>query len=350
MSLATHAMTKNAHVEAARPSMHHNASLDGITFNNMFKPAALGLTDAMFAHGRIETPFPPRAQFTPGHAWGHPWMPYSTAGMPSVDMLVLPKPEPTNEQRHESTDSDLKVSYTSAVDLANALFPTHTTTEGHVHSRLEQLDADIGSLSGHRDQMEEGLLNHKQELINLGTGHKFFKDELQAMDEGLGNHTAVLKELQKSSVDVLKRLKKHQTDLDVLASQVALTQASGAGKDVNMQMSELKATTKKQMAEIVANTEKLHSRFRSHANEMAEQVDSVKKKVEGLNRSHQEVHRGLQQHTSSIDSHTLELNSLNVKNIASNAHVARLSSAVQNTSARPPSAVVDFAVLAPRRR
>jgi hypothetical protein len=108
MSLATHAMTKNAPVEAAPPSLNRNACMNGLTFNNMFKPSALGHTDALFAHGHTETPLPPHARFAHGQTWGQPWMPYSTASMPSVDMLVLPKTEQTNGQTQPSADSDVK--------------------------------------------------------------------------------------------------------------------------------------------------------------------------------------------------------------------------------------------------
>ena len=76
-------------------------------------------------------------------------MPYSTASMPSVDMLVLPKTEQTNGQTQPSADSDVKVSYTSAADLATLLFPTQTAIDSHVISRLQKVDTDIDDLSAH---------------------------------------------------------------------------------------------------------------------------------------------------------------------------------------------------------
>ena len=80
MSLATHAMTKNAPQEAAPSMMNRNACMNGLTLHNMFKPSAFG---------HVETLSPTHTPFAHGQPWGQPWMPYSTAAMPSVDMLVF---------------------------------------------------------------------------------------------------------------------------------------------------------------------------------------------------------------------------------------------------------------------
>jgi hypothetical protein len=79
MSLVTHAMTKNAPQEAAPPLMNRNACINGLTLNNIFKPSAFG---------QAETLFPTHVPFAHGQPWGQPWMPYSTAAMPSVDVPV----------------------------------------------------------------------------------------------------------------------------------------------------------------------------------------------------------------------------------------------------------------------
>ena len=145
MSLATHAITKNAPAEAPPPLMNRNACMNDFTLNNMFKPSAFA---------QPETLFQTHAPFAHGQAWGQPWMPYSTAAMPSVDVLVLPKQQQaaqTKEQTQASADCDVKVSYTSAEDLANLLFPSHSAVDSEVHSLLQQLNSDVDDLNEHRE-------------------------------------------------------------------------------------------------------------------------------------------------------------------------------------------------------
>ena len=135
MSLATHAMTKNAPQDP--PPMNRNACMNGLVLHNIFKPS-----HALFAHGQ---------------QWGQPsplqpWTPYSTAAMPSVDVLALPrqKAEETNDKK-QASDCDVQVSYTSAEDLANVLFPTHSAVDSEVRSLSQQLNSDVDDLNEHRE-------------------------------------------------------------------------------------------------------------------------------------------------------------------------------------------------------
>ena len=349
MSLATHAITKNAPAEAPPPLMNRNACMNDFTLNNMFKPSAFA---------QPETLFQTHAPFAHGQAWGQPWMPYSTAAMPSVDVLVLPKQQQaaqTKEQTQASADCDVKVSYTSAEDLANVLFPTHGAADSQV--RLQQLHSDVNDLSEHRELVHDALEDHKRHLENLKQRHDDFESdileiddnledhkrhigelnkmhanlqsEFQEMDHGLKDHQSHIRDIQENTAKALKQLKAHEKHIGELSRSVQCLHSSAGSSDMTKQVSTLEA-----------NTRKLESQFTAHASSVAEKVDSVHRQVDRLSRSQADMHLGLQTHTKYLDKHALELNALD----------DRLASAVKDTSSRSSAAQVDFTVLAPCRR
>ena len=324
MSLATHAITKNAPAEAPPPLMNRNACMNDFTLNNMFKPSAFA---------QPETLFQTHAPFAHGQAWGQPWMPYSTAAMPSVDVLVLPKQQQaaqTKEQTQASADCDVKVSYTSAEDLANVLFPTHGAADSQV--RLQQLHSDVNDLSEHKDLVHEALLDHQQNLRNLkqrrddfesdileiddnlkdhtrhigklNKMHANMQSELNEMDHGLTDHQSNIRDIQENTAKALKQLKQHEQQIDELSRSVKCLHSSTGSSDVQ------------------------------------KQVSTLHKQVDRLTRSQADMHLGLETHTKYIDKHALQLNTLDNS----------LAIAVKDTCLKSSAAQVDFTVLAPRRR
>ena len=326
MSLATHAMTKNAPQETA-PPMHRHACMNGLVLNNIFKPSAFGQPEAQF---------PTHALFAHGQQWGQPWTPYSTAAMPSVDMLVLPKQKA--EETHDKTqasDCDVQVSYTSAEDLANVLFPTHSAVDSEVRSLLQQLNSEVDDLNEHRELVHDALTDHKRNISKMVKTHAGFNSEFKEIDAGLKDHQSHIRDLHTHTARALKQLKSHEKHINELCSSVQSLHVSAAGSDM-----------KKQVSALAASTQKLESRFSTHAQGVAAQVDSVQRKVESVSKSNADMHLGLQAHTTHINKHARELNTL----ADSVARVGRLASGAKDTSLRSSAAQVDFTLLAPRRR
>jgi predicted nucleic acid-binding Zn-ribbon protein len=330
MSLATHAMTKNDPKDP--PPMNRNACMNGLVLHNIFKPSAFGPAEAQF---------PTHALFAHGQQWGQPsplqpWTPYSTAAMPSVDVLVLPrqKAEETNDKK-QASDCDVQVSYTSAEDLANVLFPTHSAVDSEVRSLSQQLNSDVDDLNAHRELVHDALTDHKKHITKVNKTNAGFKSEFKEMDAGLKDHQSHIRDLHANTTRALKQLQAHEQHINELHSSVKSLHASGAGSDM-----------KKQVSALTASVQKLESRFNTHALGVAEKVDSVQRKVESVSRSNADMHLGLQTHTTHINKHARELNTL----ADSIARVDRLASAAKDTSLRSSAAQVDFTLLAPRRR
>jgi chromosome segregation ATPase len=155
------------------------------------------------------------------------------------------------------------------------------------------------------------------------------------MDAGLKDHQSHIRDLHANTTRALKQLQAHEQHINELHSSVKSLHASGAGSDM-----------KKQVSALTASVQKLESRFNTHALGVAEKVDSVQRKVESVSRSNADMHLGLQTHTTHINKHARELNTL----ADSIARVDRLASAAKDTSLRSSAAQVDFTLLAPRRR
>lgn len=133
-----------------------------------------------------------------GHAFGA--SPHATGlapGAPAVDMLVLPSSgaSPVLDVKHDV----VKVTYTSAEDLADALFPTGAAASSDLNSQLAQHGADISELSGHRELVHEALLDHRDKVNQL-------HESVGLVDEGLLDHRKHIKQLRSQSSSALKRI------------------------------------------------------------------------------------------------------------------------------------------------
>ena len=144
-----------------------------------------------------------------------------------------------------------------------------------------------------------------------------------------------IRDLQENTTRALKQLKSHEKHIHELCSSVQSLHVSAAGSDM-----------KKQVSALAASTQKLESRFSTHAQGVAEKVDSVQRKDESVSKSNADMHLGLQAHTTHINKHARELNTLADRVV----RVDRLASAAKDTSLRSSAAQVDFTLLAPRRR
>jgi SMC interacting uncharacterized protein involved in chromosome segregation len=252
-------------------------------------------------------------------------------------MLVLPKQkaEETHDKTQASADCDVKVSYTSAEDLANVLFPTHSAVDCEVRSLLHQLNSEVDDLSEHRELVHDALTDHKRHITKMNKTHAGFNSEFKEIDAGLKDHQSHIRDLHTHTARALKQLKSHEKHINELCSSVQSLHVSAAGSDM-----------KKQVSALAASTQKLESRFSTHAQGVAAQVDSVQRKVESVSKSNADMHLGLQAHTTHINKHARELNTL----ADSVARVDRLASGAKDTSLRSSAAQVDFTLLAPRRR
>jgi hypothetical protein len=67
----------------------------------------------------------------------------------------------------DSKQDVVKVSYTSAQDLAEALFPTGAPANTDIDAQLERHSAHIDDLSEHRELVHEALLDHRDKVQQL---------------------------------------------------------------------------------------------------------------------------------------------------------------------------------------
>jgi hypothetical protein len=143
-----------------------------------------------------------------GHAFGA-WPP--ATGAPAVDMLVLPSNDSCAVQ--DSKNDVVKVAYTSAEDLADALFPTSVAASSDLNSQLARHDADIDKLSDHRELVHEALLDHRDKVNQL-------HESVGLVDEGLLDHRKHIKQLRSQSSSALKRIDAHDQALSRLQQDV----------------------------------------------------------------------------------------------------------------------------------
>jgi myosin heavy subunit len=180
-------------------------------------------------------------------AW--PAQSYEPHQLASVDMLVLPETAPA-VQTKASADSaaEVKVTFSSAEDMAEALFSAKTGTQDK---------AGLDSLYAHQEHAHEALLEHKGVLRSLHT-HK------QRAHEALLEHRDHIRDIDSGLVD-------HQQHLQRLC--------------------EFESGTKSKLATVSA------------------EVKALQKQVEKLNKDAGDFHNGLQTHTRVLEEHTGTLKS-----------------------------------------
>lgn len=138
--------------------------------------------------------------------------------LPAIDMFVLPNTSAQqnveNAQNGSKTDV-VKVAYTSAEDLADALFPT-TEAQQKASARMHRQDKHIRALSDHSTLVHEGLMDHTKHIRELSQHRTLVHD-------GLMDHTKHIRALSKHRALVHEGLIDHRNQVQNLHTQGQIT-------------------------------------------------------------------------------------------------------------------------------
>ena len=133
-------------------------------------------------------------------------------------MFVLPNTSAQqnveNAQNGSKTDV-VKVAYTSAEDLADALFPT-TEAQQKASARMHRQDKHIRALSDHSTLVHEGLMDHTKHIRELSQHRTLVHD-------GLMDHTKHIRALSKHRALVHEGLIDHRNQVQNLHTQTQIT-------------------------------------------------------------------------------------------------------------------------------
>jgi len=254
MSLATASMTDNAPTTravgswppAAAPLKHLSLNLPWQ--QDLSTADKLALSSSVCAlqlppqfASQLAPAAPALAQW--GQPWGQPWgAPAQTMAQaygawpaaPSVDMLVLPSASATTAPAADRQQDVVKVSYTSAEDLAEVLFPTSSSASDTVSEQLERHGADIHDLSTHSELVHEALLDHRDNVHNLRKSMEHVHTTLKTTDVGLLDHKKHIQELKSSHSNALRQLNAHSQQLTEMKSEIKTLVASNKAMDLGL--------------------------------------------------------------------------------------------------------------------
>ena len=196
------------------------------------------------------------AQWQQAAPWqAAPWQ-HST-GAPAVDMLVLPSGNSCPEARRD--DDSVKVSYTSAEELADALFPTELASGRDLHAQLADHSQHLEELSDHRELVHTALLDHRDKVNELN-------EKAEMVDEGLLDHRKHISQLRSQSADVLKRIGAQENALSKLQKDMQSLNNSCKSNNVVLGMhAEGLAALKAQNKELTAQGKEFDRGLRSHS-------------------------------------------------------------------------------------
>lgn len=242
--------------------------------------------------------------------FGMPAWPAQTSAEPlqmaSVDMLVLPETTAAQSKASASSPAEVKVTFSSAEDLAEALFPrqTKTGTEAsvnqHTHEALMDHRDHLRTLNQHKDFVHEALLEHRKEILNV-------RSDISDVDAGLVDHRDHLRSMRQKAEQNDSKLVKISADVQALQRQMS----SLAG-------SNLPRSSEKELRRLQEQVAKL--------NQNAGDFD------QGL-RTQKQV---LDEHARSIQSHSRLHDALGHEMQSTRATVSKLS---QSLEGRHPSGV-----------
>jgi predicted nucleic acid-binding Zn-ribbon protein len=140
-------------------------------------------------------------------AWG-------ASTIPPVDIEVLATPDPVTQQ-------NTKVAWTSAEQLADAIFPSNIDHVANsiqpLHEALLDHKSSIESLHhgalNHRTEIESlhhGVLNHRTEIESLHMATASKKNDIENLRVGVLNHRDEIQELWKSKQRLSSMINKQQ--------------------------------------------------------------------------------------------------------------------------------------------
>jgi hypothetical protein len=156
------------------------------------------------------------------------------AAAPAVDMLVLPSGESSAAQGVNTQQDVVKVSYTSAEDLAEALFPTGSAATGNVHEVLERHGDDIEDLTSHRELVHEALLDHRDQVQGLHKTVQQMRSGIKLADSGLMDHKLHIQNLKASNASMLRQIDAHAKQLAEVKTEIKSLHAGNKSMDLGL--------------------------------------------------------------------------------------------------------------------
>lgn len=226
--------------------------------------------------------------------------------MASVDMLVLPETTAAQPKASANSPAEVKVTFSSAEDLADALFPQQTKTETsasvdrHTHDALLDHRDHLRALNSHKDFVHEALLEHRQEILNV-------RNNMSDVDAGLVDHRDHLRSMK-------QKAKQNESKIAEISAQVQALQ--------------------KQMSSLASSN--LPRGSENELRRLQEQVAKLNKSAENFDQGLRTQKQVLDEHASSIKSHSRLHDALGHEMQSTRASVSKLS---QSLESRHPSGV-----------
>ena len=149
-------------------------------------------------------------------------------------MLVLPSGESSAAQGVNTQQDVVKVSYTSAEDLAEALFPTGSAATGNVHEVLERHGDDIEDLTSHRELVHEALLDHRDQVQGLHKTVQQMRSGIKLADSGLMDHKLHIQNLKASNASMLRQIDAHAKQLAEVKTEIKSLHAGNKSMDLGL--------------------------------------------------------------------------------------------------------------------
>jgi len=203
---------------------------------------------------------------------------YSAEPFASVDMLVLPETAHA-VQTKPSTDgpAEVKVTFSSAEDMAEALFSAKAKT--HEHAGLE-------SLYTHKERAHEALLEHR--------------DEIRNMDSGLRDHQQHLNRLCEFESGAKSRLATVSAEVRALQKQVDKLNQDAASFDSGLQ-------THTRVLEDHTGTLKSHARLYDDVSKLSQSLGGASAAVESRVNNMQQSVKQIQAQVQALKPRTVAL-------------------------------------------
>ena len=126
---------------------------------------------------------------------------WGTSTLPPVDIEVLSTPEPVTQQ-------NTKFAWTSAEQLADAIFPSN---EEHIANLIEPLHHGLLNHKTEIENLHQGALNQKTDMKNLHLGVRNQKTDINNLHLGVLNHKEEIEKLCVSSSDIINSQKQHMS-------------------------------------------------------------------------------------------------------------------------------------------
>jgi hypothetical protein len=281
-------------------------------------------------------------------AWG-------SSLLPPVDIEVLAESSPT-------TQENTKISWTSAEQLADAIFPTDANNMGHslepLHHGLLNHKMEIEKLHNTAEPVHHGLLNHKLEIEKLHNTAERLSSILEKQQRCTSNHQMLHSAHEAKYASMKSTLK--DTQESATASNI-LSKNNSTTLNKHAEIFEtMKEHQKEQFAGLVNHRDTLRSLQETQTN-LKVKAEKHDKSLQSMQRSLTEIQNTLQQQhmtpqrledlhqraqslERNIQAQNSQMNSLVSANNAINSNLECLQK--QALSDRQ----VQFQVLAPRRK